>query len=386
MNRREPVTFQELAPQQFERVRPLFAGFDYSLSIQAAIEGNGPGRIFVDNVERPRTAFALTVEGYLLTGDHANPVILEALRQLLAEQIFTGKVYVNGDESMSLAVHPQTWEAQLPVLIPTHEAEKLERYHYLCRAVQFDWRQHLPEGYTIRRVDRSVLNDPDIVFPEGVQDWFNIEAMWGTVDNFLSKGVSFCVLHDHQVVAWCTPDCVAGDRIDVGIFTDPDHRRQGLAGVAVAATVEHCLSHGFSAVGWHCNVGNVASWKTAEKVGFVRNREYAYYYYMYDPIDHLAELGWYHYRQGEYRKTVQYYEQVFAQRESTPDYYYHLAASAWALLGNRGQALKYLSAAVDHGWADAEFTGEQEEFEMLHDAPEWTVILARMQSKQLQEQ
>jgi GNAT superfamily N-acetyltransferase len=224
------------------------------------------------------------------------------------------------------------------------------------------------------------LSDPQIAFPEGIQDWFDIEEMWGTVDNFLSKSVSYCVLHDNRVVAWCVPDCVVGDRIDVGIFTDPRHRRRGLASVAVDATVEHCLNHGFSAVGWHCNAENVASWKTAEKVGFVRNRAYAYYYYMYDPIDHLAELGWYHYRQGDYGKTVQYYERVFAQRENNPGYYYHLAASAWALLGDREQALKFLSAAVDHDWADAEFTGEQEEFEILHDAPEWTAILERMQA------
>lgn len=170
MNNRDKVMFQELAPRQFETVRPLFDGFDYSLSIHAAIEGNNPGRIFVDKVERPRIAFALTVEGYLLTGDHTDPAVFEGLRRLLAEQIFTGQVYVNGDESMSLAVHPQTWEAQLPLLIPTHEVEKIARYHYLCRAVQFNWRQHLPEGYTVRRVDRSVLNDPPIVFPEGVRD------------------------------------------------------------------------------------------------------------------------------------------------------------------------------------------------------------------------
>ena len=379
MNSREKVTFQEVAPQQFEKARPLFDGFDYSLSIQAAIEGNNPGRIFVDNVERPRTAFALTVEGYLLAGDHTDPAILEALRHLLARQIFTGKVYVNGNESMSLAIHPQTWEAQLPILIPTHEAEKSERYHYLCRAVRFDWHRSLPEGYLVRHAERSMLSDPGIVFPEAVQAWFDIEEMWGTVDNFLNKGISFYMLRDNQIVAWCTPVSADVNRIVIGVFTDPAYRHQGMPSVLVAATAEHCLSHGFSAVGWHCNVGNVGSWKTAEKVGFVRNCEYTYYYYMYDPIDHLAELGWYHYRHGDYLKTVQYYEQVLAQRANNPDYYYHLTASAWALLGNREQALKYLGAAVDHGWTDAEFTRQQEEFEMLHDAPDWGAILARMQ-------
>jgi len=55
--------FHELTPDQFAGVHSLFAGFDYSLSLQAAIVGVNPGRIFVDDVENPRTGLALTVEG-----------------------------------------------------------------------------------------------------------------------------------------------------------------------------------------------------------------------------------------------------------------------------------------------------------------------------------
>ena len=368
--------FEELRFHEFARVQPLLEGFDYSLSIHAAIEGNNPGRIFVDDVSTPRTALALTVEGYLLAGVHDNPETNEALRRLFKEQIFSGKVYVNGDWSMSLAVHPQGWEARLPELIPTHEIEKSARYHYLCRAVRLDWRTAIPEGYVVRRVDRALLHAGEDVFPEAVRDWMDVEEMWGTEENFLSRGVSFAALYEGQVVTWCTPDCVAGDRIDVGIFTHPDHRRRGLAAAAVAATAEYCLGHGFRAVGWHCNADNVASWKTAEKVGFERNREYVYYYYMYDPVDHLAELGWYYYRRSEYARTVQYYERVFAQRDENPDYYYHLVASAWAFLGDREKACDYLLAALDHGWEHLEWTKGQPEFAILRDS-QWHAILAR---------
>ncbi|MGD8998634.1 MAG: GNAT family N-acetyltransferase, partial [Anaerolineae bacterium] len=338
---------QELQPNELERARSLFQGFDYSLSLPATIEGNNPGRIFVDDVHHPRTALALTVEGYLLAGDHDNPETNAALRRLFKDRIFPGEVFVNGDSSVSLAVDPATWEAKLTELIPTHEVERLDRYHYLCRGVSFDWRNHVPEGYAVRRIDRTLLDDPTLVFPDEVQEWIDVEQVWGTMENFLSKGISFVVLHDCEVVAWCTPDCVAGDRMDLGVITHPAHRRRGLAAVAVAASAEHCLSHGFTAVGWHCNADNVGSWRTAEKVGFERNRDYAYYYYMCDPIDHLAERGWYYYRRGAYAKTVHYYEQVFAQRDENPDYYYHLAASAWALLANGEKALEYLLAAAD---------------------------------------
>jgi RimJ/RimL family protein N-acetyltransferase len=279
---------------------------------------------------------------------------------------------------MWLAVHPETWEAKLPLLIPTHEVHKIERYHYVCRAVKFDWRNNVPAEYTVRRVDAALLNDTKVVFPDALREWVDFEEMGWTMENFLKKGVSFAVLREHEVVAWCTPDCVADDAIDVGIITHPAHRRRGLAAVAVAATVSHCFSHGLSTVGWHCNADNVGSWKTAEKVGFKRNREYAYYYYIYDPIDHLAELGWYYYRSGEYAKTVQYYEQVFALRDENPAYHYHLAASAWARLGNRDNALKYLLTAIDHGWTNVDRTKQQEEFSILHGTQSWNAVLARM--------
>ena len=374
--------FHELEASEFGRARPLFAGFDYSLSIQAAIEGNNPGRIFVDDLDQPRTALGLTVEGYLLAGGYGNRETVDALRRTFRDKIFSGEVFVNGDWSMSLAVYPEAWEARLPELIPTHEAEKSQRYHYLCPAVQFDWCRHLPEGYTVRRLDRALLAGTEVVFAGDLRDWIDIEQVWGTEENLLARGVSFVVLHGREVVAWCTPDCVAGDRIDVGVMTDPAHRRKGLAAVAVAATVEQCLRQGFRAVGWHCNADNVGSWRTAERVGFVRNREYVYYYYIYDPVDHLAELGWYHYRQGDYARTVQYYEQVFAQREENPDYYYHLAALAWARLGEKEQALRYLQAAVDHGWVHAEWTAQQEAFAILHGMPAWDAVLARMEDAQ----
>jgi RimJ/RimL family protein N-acetyltransferase len=369
---------QELESNQFERIRSLFSTFDHKVSIAAAIEGNNPGRFFVDDVDRPRTALALTVEGYVLSGEHNNPATNAALGRFLRQQIFSGQVYVGDDSFMSLAVYPGAWEARLPELIPTHEVEKLESYHYLCREVGFAWREQLPDGYKVRRFDRAFLDDPAIVFPEAVRQWKDFESTWWSLDNFLAKGAGCCVLHGREVVSWCVSDCAAGDRIEVGIITHPEHRRRGLATIAAAATVELCLDLGYSVVGWHCSADNSPSWKTAEKAGFQRERTYTDFYYIYDPVDHLAELGWHYYKRGDYARTVDYYGRVFAQRDDNPDYYYHLAASAWALLGDGDKALDYLQRAADQGWRNAAYTREQEEFEILHGRAQWAAILAQM--------
>jgi hypothetical protein len=41
----------ELKEKGYEKVRPLFQGLNYHLVIFSIIEGNSPGRIFVDDVD-----------------------------------------------------------------------------------------------------------------------------------------------------------------------------------------------------------------------------------------------------------------------------------------------------------------------------------------------
>jgi RimJ/RimL family protein N-acetyltransferase len=370
--------FTELRVDQYKRARDLFKGMDHSLSIHALIEGNNPGRLFVDDVDEPHTALALTVEGYLLAGEDGNPATNEALRRLFAEQIFSGKVFVGDESCMVLAVDPDTWEARLPEIIPTHQADKLPRYLYLCKEVKLDWRNRVPKGYSVRRIDRALVEDPDLAFTGAIEEWVPLGDEWGSVDNFLENGVGFCVVHGKEIVARCQADCRAGDRIDVGIITDPAHRRRGLASIVAAATAEYCLGHGFITVGWHCNHDNVGSWKTAEKAGFERAREYSYYYYIYDVADQLSQLGWSCFKRGEYRATADYYEQVFALREEHPHYYYNCAAEAWGALGNGEMALKYLRLAAEKGWAALEHTRKVERLQLLHGTPEWEQVLARI--------
>lgn len=194
----------------------------------------------------------------------------------------------------------------------------------------------------------------------------------------MEKGVSFCVLRGHEVVSWCTPDCVAGRQIEIGIITHPEHRRKGLAAVSAAATAEYCLSHGYSAVGWHCNAFNTGSWKTAEKVGFERNREYAEFFYTYDVVEHLGELAWDSFLRKDYAKSVHYFEQLFRQQEELPSDTYHIAAEAWAALKNKDKTLTYLRAAAEPGWKYPDYTKQVEAFSIVHDTSEWKAILARM--------
>jgi hypothetical protein len=53
---------EELKQGEFGRVIPLFQQLDHCMALRATIEHNNPGRIFVDNVDSPHTASALTLK------------------------------------------------------------------------------------------------------------------------------------------------------------------------------------------------------------------------------------------------------------------------------------------------------------------------------------
>ena len=114
--------------------------------------------------------------------------------------------------------------------------------------------------------------------------------------------------------------------------------------------IEDCLGRGYKRVSWQGNQDNTGSWKTAEKVGFERRKSYTDYYFMFDLLDHFAELGWYHYKRGDYARTAAFYEQVFKCREGNPVYYLTLAAPACARIGVAKTTFAYLNRAVDAGW------------------------------------
>ena len=203
----------ELPTRAYEAVRALFQPFDYSLSLRALLEGRSPGCIFVDDIAQPQLAFALTVEGYLLAGEPDRPGAIAAVRDFLRDQIFSGRLSVNVDEWMCLAVHPEGWEALLPELVPTHPAEKVLRYHYLCRAVKYDWRQHLPQGYALRPLDRGILSKTEATVAPDVAGFLSLEATWGTLDNFLANGLGCCAVYAGQVVGWCFSVCATQDEV-----------------------------------------------------------------------------------------------------------------------------------------------------------------------------
>lgn len=266
----------ELSPRRFENVRSLFKPLRFHLASAAVLDGNSPGRIFVDDRAEPRAGFMLSPEGCYLAGDADSLAFIQALNQaIVADRALGDEVQV-----LFLIVSHAGWRDRLPAVFHPYAPMEMARHHYVCRTLCYDWRARLPDGCTVRRIDRSLLDGTNLVVPDHVTGW--MRSNWGSVDCFLRDGFGCVTVSGNDIVSWSLADCVSGDRCEIGIRTVPAHRRRGLAAATAAATVEHALTHGFEVVGWHCPEDNLGSIATAEKVGFEKERDYTAFYAFLD--------------------------------------------------------------------------------------------------------
>lgn len=372
----------ELSREHFARVSTLFAPLaEYNVSIGGVLAGYNPGFVAVDDPDAPRTAFMSTPEGSHLAGEIENPAFWAAFPAYMRDALFARREW----ERLYLVLTSE-WGAALADLVGSPPVAETRR-HYVCRTLQHDWRAYLPEGFTVQRLDAELLAQAAWMPDWAAESWAHInrwaETCWGSHAAFLENGFGFVTLHDGEIVSWSladgrddTPD---GARCEIGIHTLRDYRRRGLAAITAAAAVEHALTQGFAEVGWHCSEDNPGSFHTAERVGFRLERRYTNYFVYAREALRLREMAWQAYVAGRYAETVRLNEQVFALDTDTPDYCYHLSAVAAAALNDTDAALRYLNAAVDRGWADADLSRSCEAFGSLHGAPGWAAVLARME-------
>jgi RimJ/RimL family protein N-acetyltransferase len=385
----------ELKSNQFEQVRSLFRDLNYHLAIFSVIEGNSPGRIWADHPRHPQTALVWDKAegGFYLAGFEGDDGLNQALNDCIRQQIYPAARRLPRMLDFVLNYFPETWEDKLDVVLRDTAPMKHYRQHFTFKQLKVDWKSQLPEGFVMTRVDEALLSGTGLKNIDHVSRW--VLGSWQSVDNFMDKGFGFCLLHGAVIASWSVADYVAGKAYEIGIHTDEDYRRRGLATLTVAAAVEHCLARGATEIGWHCWSSNVASAATARKVGFEQTIEHPVYHAWYNRFDNLLVQGWFNLGQYQrYDAAAQAYEAAFALRDSgdedalashlytddegTERWCHYNAACAWALVGDSQAAFRNLNKAIERGWHDIDFLERDERLKSLHETEGWRSLISHL--------
>jgi RimJ/RimL family protein N-acetyltransferase len=367
--------FIEMTKPDFEKARSIFTGFDYQIVVRAVIEGSSHGKIWVDDIVHPNCGFMATTEGWFLAGDPDRFEFNRGLKDLFYDMILRGKYYspVNPVFLRELFFHIDTekWISKFSDIFDIRPPLPSRRIHFTCQRLAFDWKTKMPSDYRLLQVN-TTLDTDSLEFPDDIREW---------VEHSLAaqkeRGFGQCLVHGKKVVVWINADCASGNECEIGIITTKDYRRKGLGAITAAAAVESCFLSGYSLVGWHADDINEGSIAVAQKVGFVKERDYVHYICMFSEAEHLAESGLRHFHNKDYDCAISDFDKA-SQVGEVPVWSYVITARSYAAIGDANHAMEYLIKAKENGWSNWDRTIQDKALQSLFTVEKWNEIVAEL--------
>ena len=353
---------------------------DFQPMCTAVLEGIWPGRVWVDNARNPQSAMLMTflsgggAAWCFLAGKSDNGEFNSALNEI----IFLEKAAGEDVGFIFFTCTPEDWGGGLGIVGNPRQPVPMLRQHYVCRELKYNHPNDLQDEYSLVPMDSGLLERDGLQIPDQVKATL---GKWATIGDERFQDYGFAVELENQIVAWATVDFVSAGSGDLGFETLPEFQQRGLGSVVAAKALEQGLEMGIE-IHWTCAADNIGSQKTAQKLGLEHDRDYTMYLFAQNETDHYAQLAYSYLAQGEHKKAIEVYEQLFAQGAEVPLWAYFDTAQAWAALGDSSNAIKYLRLAVEHGWSAVDATLQTTEFEILHNTSEWDEVIERIRDNQ----
>lgn len=249
----------------------IFGGMDDS-TITTCLQGRCGGGVFADSADAPTAAKA--VIGGRIPGSG-------------------GFAFLAGDpECPEAAALAKKWEPAWPgcvVIVPENErwcgvverafgegAKRLTRYatsqteRHFDRAQLERWAASLPEGFTLRRIDRELYERcrSTTWAIDGV-------ANFSTAEEYEEYGLGFACLCGDELAGVISTYSSYDGGIEIEIATAEKFRRRGIARANAARILLECLDRGLTP---HWDAANTMSLALAKQLGFVFEREYPAYF------------------------------------------------------------------------------------------------------------
>jgi RimJ/RimL family protein N-acetyltransferase len=273
----------DLEEKDFDKVKPIFQEQSNHPVINAIINRNNPGKIYVDDVHQPKTTLVWAKnEIFFLAGDANNNEFNHSLEAFICETI-TPEALEIGEDVFNLEVLPlQQWRSKVEgdEIFKTKLVKTGYRVPFIFNPTEYqalgEWKETIPSSYSIRRIDKYLLSQDreNVAMDE-------VSKFWRSVDEFMEKGVGYCSMKGDQVISTCISVFISKNEYEIGINTyDREHRGKGLATLTVRAFIDYCLLNGVTPH-WTTETFRLDSIAIAEKLGFKKLQEYPSYYFSF---------------------------------------------------------------------------------------------------------
>ena len=263
--------FVPIPARRFSSYRRLFSGLAGHLCIDSVIEGYTPGYLYVDDEAAPGCGLLWNrADGIYLAGK-ASDETAEQLNRLLRQALIPDAAQ-RGIPVFTVTTDVRDWRPFQERLLAGLNARIIERRQFQFTGQALDPSQGLSDEMRIARVNQALFSNPALVNYRDMLGW--VLSFWRSPQEFTRHGLGFAVLDGDTLASWSLSVFVGqaaydNKQVELCVATPPAYRRRGLASLAAAACVQHCLEQGYQ-LHWHCDVENPGSAQVAERVGFER--------------------------------------------------------------------------------------------------------------------
>lgn len=244
----------EINASEYGKVIPIFQNINHSVAIVfAVLEGNSPGRVFVDDLATPSSVF-LFPEGtfFYIGGNENDAAFCQSVSTLVFDEILPNAI----EKEVVIFAFTTAWRKRLDMLLSEKGVIIIHRKVFNFNPEKFaEYRKKqagIPDGLTIQPID-PVLAQKYPIYQSMIEQG--------------SKRFGFCLMKGDEVISECSSIYVGGGEAEIDIHTNEKYQGRGYAQLVASAFIEACQSKGLRP-NWACWPERQASLALAKKLGF----------------------------------------------------------------------------------------------------------------------
>jgi hypothetical protein len=249
----------DVSTDDYDKYRYHFDAIHYPRTwIESAFEYKSV-KLFIDSERNPSISILLYPYHAFIVGDPDASEVAVMLDTI--------------PEGTEMHVDPGKWQSKLKEHFGKllYQKMRIKLSHNSLRLESLaQLKKPLLKGYSIERVDKKTVEQ----LPPILQ--VHIPPFFGGIDNFMERGIGFCVKHGDAPISMAGSCIPYTDKLEVQIATvdSPEYRRRGFATVAGIALLEYCLKNNIQP---YWDATNESSAIMAERLGYKNPERYHVY-------------------------------------------------------------------------------------------------------------
>lgn len=230
--------------------------------VMSVIEGNNPGKIWVDQFINPIVCLVITNGSYSFIGkrQEINEQTLLDIIEILKQNKPIKLIW----KSNEISVTPFINAGFIP-------AERIHFHHPQIKngdTSQIDnICSKLPTDCVVKIIDADLLKK---------SGWLSyLKLFYGSEKNFLKNGFGLALIQNGEIISEAFACYIGGNLVETGSVTNEKYRSKGYATLVRAFLIKECLSRNLQPIS-SCYLNNPASAKASEKLGFEEEFRYEF--------------------------------------------------------------------------------------------------------------